>query len=141
MESFQSIIRLFICYRCSFSHKFYHFSLNRNILKDILNLLPDVTNPEFVKSMNIQTNDEMMVIYMGSLIRSVIALHDLITNKVIKSRIVTQSVEYFINSLKSFNLKLNYFLAETKNLCSYGCVFLFIIYGYLIFLSDFSSRR
>jgi len=52
------------------------------LLQDILNLLPDVSNSEFVKSMNIQTNDEMMVIYMGSLIRSVVALHDLINNKI-----------------------------------------------------------
>merc|ERR1712227_682376 len=50
-------------------------------LQDIFNLLPDVTNPCFVRSLQVNTNDQMLVMYMGSLIRSVIALHNLINNK------------------------------------------------------------
>merc|ERR1712227_77195 len=43
------------------------------LLQDIFNLLPDVTNPQFVKSINV---------YTASLIRSIIALHNLINNKI-----------------------------------------------------------
>lgn len=51
------------------------------LLQDIFNLLPDVTNPQFVKSINVNTNDQMLVVYTASLIRSIIALHNLINNK------------------------------------------------------------
>ena len=68
-------------------------------LQDIFNLLPDVTNPCFVRSLQVMslsysfynsrinivcqvnTNDQMLVMYIASLIRSVIALHNLINNK------------------------------------------------------------
>lgn len=50
-------------------------------LQDIFNLLPDLLNPEFVKSVNVNTNDQMLVVYTASLIRSIIALHNLINNK------------------------------------------------------------
>jgi 26S proteasome regulatory subunit N8 len=50
-------------------------------LQDIFNLLPDVTNPEFVKALFIKTNDQMLVVYASSLCRSIIALHNLINNK------------------------------------------------------------
>jgi len=50
-------------------------------LQDIFNLLPDVTNTEFVKSLYIKTNDQMLVVYATSLCRSIIALHNLINNK------------------------------------------------------------
>merc|ERR1712223_717954 len=52
------------------------------LLQDIFNLLPDVTNPQFVKSINVNTNDQMLVLYTASLIRSIIALHNLINNKI-----------------------------------------------------------
>ena len=42
------------------------------LLQDIFNLLPDVTNPQFVKSINVNTNDQMLVLYTSSLIRSII---------------------------------------------------------------------
>ena len=50
-------------------------------LQDIFNLLPDLANPQFVKSVNVNTNDQMLVVYTASLIRSIIALHNLINNK------------------------------------------------------------
>ena len=52
------------------------------LLQDIFNLLPDVTNPQFIKSINVNTNDQMLVVYTASLIRSIIALHNLINNKI-----------------------------------------------------------
>jgi len=50
-------------------------------LQDIFNLLPNVTHPDFVKGVYVKTNDQMLVVYLASLIRSVIALHNLINNK------------------------------------------------------------
>lgn len=51
------------------------------MLQEIFNLIPDVTEPAFVKSVNVNTNDQMWVLYAASLIRSIIALHNLINNK------------------------------------------------------------
>ncbi|XP_076350921.1 regulatory particle non-ATPase 8 [Tachypleus tridentatus] len=50
-------------------------------LQDIFNLLPDVSSPNFIKSLYIKTNDQMLVVYLASMVRSVIALHNLINNK------------------------------------------------------------
>ena len=51
----------------------------------MFNLLPDVTRPELVRSLSVKTNDQMLVVYLASLIRSVIALHNLINNKIANS--------------------------------------------------------
>lgn len=51
-------------------------------LQDIFNLLPEISMPEFVKASFIKTNDQALVIYLASMIRSVIALHNLINNKI-----------------------------------------------------------
>jgi len=50
-------------------------------LQDMFNLLPDVTHRPLVTSLTSQTNDQMLVVYLASLVRSVIALHSLIDNK------------------------------------------------------------
>jgi len=58
--------------------------LNHQILgqmQDIFNLAPNLSIEELSKSFAIKTNDMMLVIYLSSLIRSVIALHSLINNK------------------------------------------------------------
>ncbi|XP_002741491.1 26S proteasome non-ATPase regulatory subunit 7-like [Saccoglossus kowalevskii] len=51
-------------------------------LQDIFNLLPDVNFSEFVKAFLVKTNDQMLVVYLAALIRSIIALHNLINNKI-----------------------------------------------------------
>lgn len=51
-------------------------------LQDIFNLLPDVNLQSFVKAVYVKTNDQTLVVYLASLIRSIIALHNLINNKV-----------------------------------------------------------
>eukprot|EP00521_Asterionellopsis_glacialis_P006346 CAMPEP_0195282500 /NCGR_PEP_ID=MMETSP0707-20130614/1341_1 /TAXON_ID=33640 /ORGANISM="Asterionellopsis glacialis, Strain CCMP134" /LENGTH=348 /DNA_ID=CAMNT_0040341471 /DNA_START=25 /DNA_END=1071 /DNA_ORIENTATION=+ len=51
-------------------------------MQTILNLLPNLNTDELVRSMLIKTNDMHMAIYLSSLIRSVIALHDLVNNKI-----------------------------------------------------------
>lgn len=51
-------------------------------LQDIFNLLPEIGMLEFVKASFIKTNDQALVIYLARMIRSVIALHNLINNKI-----------------------------------------------------------
>ncbi|CAL1705361.1 unnamed protein product [Somion occarium] len=50
-------------------------------LQDALNLLPDLNDPETTHSFVTSTNDELLVVYLSSLIRAVIALHALVDNK------------------------------------------------------------
>jgi len=58
--------------------------INHTILsqiQDVFNLLPNLNQERMVKAFNVQTNDNMLVIYLSSLIRSIITLHNLINNK------------------------------------------------------------
>ncbi|KAL4801448.1 maintenance of mitochondrial structure and function-domain-containing protein [Aspergillus unguis] len=68
-------------------------------LQDVFNLLPNLSTPattprvggepeqptdnaELARSMSIKTNDQLMAIYLSSLVRAVTAYHDLIENKI-----------------------------------------------------------
>lgn len=51
-------------------------------LQDVFSLLSDISLQEFVKAFYLKTNDQMVVVYLASLIRSVVALHNLINNKI-----------------------------------------------------------
>ena len=68
-------------------------------LQDVFNLLPNLSTPktagaiglagpsaagdsELARAMSIKTNDQLMSIYLGSLIRAITAFHDLIENKI-----------------------------------------------------------
>ncbi|KAJ5775939.1 uncharacterized protein N7511_000950 [Penicillium nucicola] len=48
-------------------------------LQDVFNLLP---NLELARAMSVKTNDQLMAIYISSLIRAITAFHDLIENKI-----------------------------------------------------------
>ncbi|KHG27949.1 putative 26S proteasome non-ATPase regulatory subunit 7 -like protein [Gossypium arboreum] len=50
---------------------------------DVFNLLPNLNVNDLIKAFAVQTNDMMLVMYLSSLIRSVIALHNLINNKML----------------------------------------------------------
>lgn len=50
-------------------------------LQDIFNLLPNLNIEEFTHAFAVKTNDQLLVVYVASLVRSVIALHNLIGNK------------------------------------------------------------
>lgn len=50
-------------------------------LQDVFNLLPNLGIEEFSRSFAVKTNDQLLVVYLASLIRSVIALDNLIGNK------------------------------------------------------------
>lgn len=51
-------------------------------LQNIFNLLPNLNIEVLVKSLQVKTNDIHMVIYVSSLVRSVLALHSLLNNKI-----------------------------------------------------------
>ena len=50
-------------------------------LQDALNLLPDLSDPGLTQSFTSSTNDELLVVYLSTLLRAVIALHALVDNK------------------------------------------------------------
>ncbi|KAG8903442.1 proteasome regulatory particle subunit [Tulasnella sp. 403] len=50
-------------------------------LQDALNLLPDLDDPAKTKAFTTNTNDQLLVVYLSSLLRAVIALHALVDNK------------------------------------------------------------
>lgn len=66
------------------------------ILQDIFNLLPNLTttpaskpmgpnqvqSSELARAMTVKTNDQLMTIYLSSLVRAITAFHDLIDNKI-----------------------------------------------------------
>ena len=60
-------------------------------LQDVFNLLPNLSTPEgdgktmggeLSHAMSVKTNDQLMTIYLSSLIRAITAFHDLIENKI-----------------------------------------------------------
>lgn len=61
-------------------------------LQDVFNLLPNLSTPkssaggkgdgDLAYAMSIKTNDQLMAIYLSSLIRAITAFHDLIENKI-----------------------------------------------------------
>ena len=59
--------------------------LNNQVLyniQDIMNLLPNLNVDVLVKSMMVKTNDMYLAMYISSLVRSVLALHELLANKI-----------------------------------------------------------
>lgn len=50
-------------------------------LQDALNLLPDLNDSVTTESFASSTNDQLLVVYLSSLLRAVIALHALVDNK------------------------------------------------------------
>jgi len=59
-------------------------------LQDVFNLLPNLSTPEtgtragseLGNALSVKTNDQLMTIYLSSLIRAITAFHDLIENKI-----------------------------------------------------------
>jgi len=50
-------------------------------IQEMFNLIPNLSDAELTKSFMIKTNDNMVALYLASLIRSITAMHDLINNK------------------------------------------------------------
>ena len=58
---------------------------NNQILKkiqDVFNLIPNLSNDELAQAFLTKSNDMHLIIYLSSLVRSVISLHDLVNNKI-----------------------------------------------------------
>merc|ERR1711972_444097 len=51
-------------------------------LQEIFNLLPDQDSDDLVKSFAMETNDMMLALYLASMLRSTVALHNLINNRI-----------------------------------------------------------
>ena len=47
----------------------------------MFNLIPNLADQELINAFSVQNNDSMFSIYIASMIRSCIALHDLINNR------------------------------------------------------------
>jgi len=52
-------------------------------LQDVFNLLPNTNVDELVKAFAVKTNDMMLAIYLSSIIRAVVALHNLVDNRLV----------------------------------------------------------
>lgn len=52
------------------------------LLQNVFNLIPNMASEEFVSNMTVKTSDQLLVMYLGSLVRATIALHNLIDNKI-----------------------------------------------------------
>jgi len=50
-------------------------------LQDALSLLPDLSGSVATQSFTSSTNDQLLVVYLSTLLRAVIALHALVDNK------------------------------------------------------------
>ena len=62
-----------------------------NNYQDIFNLLPNLKVEEIVRNFSVKSNDYMYVIYVSSLIRSILSLHDLVNNKIQMKEIETEN--------------------------------------------------
>lgn len=51
-------------------------------LQNIFNMIPNLNVEHLVRSTLVKTNDMYLIIYLSSLLRSVIALHGLLNNKI-----------------------------------------------------------
>ncbi|PKI84348.1 Rpn8p [Malassezia vespertilionis] len=55
-------------------------------LQNIFNFLPDLEKPEVVRSFRVANNDRLLIVYLSSLIRAVLALHALVNNRLEMAR-------------------------------------------------------
>jgi len=64
--------------------------VNNNVvynLQEIFNLIPNLNVDDLVKAMLIKTNDMHLAVYCAALVRCIIALHSLLTNKIQNKRL------------------------------------------------------
>ena len=50
-------------------------------LQEILNLMPRITHEESVRAFHTKTNDNFFTIYVSSIVKAIISLHNLVNNK------------------------------------------------------------
>lgn len=72
-------------------------------LQDALNLLPDLSDTMLTQSFTSSTNDQLLVVYLSSLLRAVIALHALVDNKATIGRAEIEGLDEKDKEKKSTN--------------------------------------
>jgi 26S proteasome regulatory subunit N8 len=60
-------------------------------LQTVFNLLPNLNTAEMVDAFACKTNDSLLTIYLASLIRSIVALHELINNRITNRHFETKT--------------------------------------------------
>eukprot|EP01132_Coremiostelium_polycephalum_P010956 gene10956-13420_t len=83
-------------------------------IQDIINLSPNLNVNDLAKSFAVQNNDTMSVIYLSSMIRSIIALHNLIINKT-ANREAEKQADLLNNPPSTDNKESNAFNENTKD--------------------------
>lgn len=80
-------------------------------LQEILNLLPNLAGEKTVRSFSVKTNEMMQTIYTASIIRTIMALHKLINNKIDNKAVTIEAErreqEKLLNSAKKPEAKAN----------------------------------
>lgn len=64
-----------------------------NNLQDIFNLLPNINAPSFTEAMTTKSNDQLLVVYLSTMVRSILAMHNLIDNKLRSKSEVEKKVQ------------------------------------------------
>lgn len=75
-----SEMRLYLENVISGKYRYNHLIIQN--YQDIFNLLPNLQIDEMIKAFSIKSNDYMYILYVSSMIKSVISLHQLINNKI-----------------------------------------------------------
>lgn len=74
-------------------------------MQDVFNLLPSLNIPDLVKGFHTKTNDMMLVLYVSALIRSIVALHDLVDNKIMLKLTEKKAAEKAAESAEGTTIK------------------------------------
>lgn len=58
-----------------------YYSVLTSLIQEIFNALPNASSEEFCRSLVTKNNDQNFVLYISSIVRAIISLHNLINNK------------------------------------------------------------
>lgn len=62
-------------------------------LQELLNILPKLDDETKLKAFQVKTNDNYFTIYVASIVRAVISIHDLINNKLSAKRLDLEKIK------------------------------------------------
>lgn len=94
-----------------------HLPVNNEIMyrmQDVFNLLPTLNMPDLVSGFLTKTNDMMLVLYVSALIRSIIALHNLVDNKIMLKITEKKAAEKVVEKADKPDASTNASTAEAK---------------------------
>merc|ERR1719166_767469 len=63
------------------------------LLQDLFNIMPDINNPRLKASMIKVTNDQTLSVYVASIVRTVLSLDGLITNRKDNKRLLDEKLK------------------------------------------------